>query len=180
VDLSHVLWIGGGQGSGTSAVAEALARRFDLQLYAIDDHDRAHGPRMPRTEVVSQEPVTPAELVDRFVKSSRHRFRLVLEDLAALPPSPLAIVEGPQLFPTSVAAVLREPSHALFLLPNLDDASAVDTLIGRRYAWEAADLRLTALPVDAPRDEMIERAATHFLPVISGAGDRSPLRRPTP
>jgi hypothetical protein len=174
VDLSRVLWIGGGQGSGTSAVAAALARRFDLQLYAIDDHERAHEPRMPRTEVVSHAPVTPAELVDPFVKSSRHRFRLVLEDLAALPSSPLAVVEGPQLFPTSVAAVLREPTHALFLLPNLDDASSFDALIGRRYGWEAADLRLTALPVDAPLEEMIERVAAHFLPVISAATDRSP------
>src|SRR6476469_5060671 len=35
-----------------------------------------------------------------FLRTSRHRFRLVLEDLRALPDSPLALVEGPQLFPT--------------------------------------------------------------------------------
>jgi hypothetical protein len=39
-------------------------------------------------------------------------------------------------------------------------------MISRRFTWEAADLRLAALPVDAPLDEMIERAAEHFLPVI--------------
>ena len=100
----------------------------------------------------------------------------MLEDLAALPPSPLAIVEGTQLFPTSVAAVLRDPSHALFLLSNPDDqrSAAFDVLIARRFAWEASDLRLKTLPVDAPLDEMVERAAEHFLPVISGAGDTSP------
>jgi hypothetical protein len=124
---------------------------------------------------------TPAELVDRFVTTSRHRFRLVLEDVAALPPSPLAIVEGAQLFPTSVAAVLRDPGHALFVLsnPNAEDATAFDALIARRFAWEASDLRLTTLPADAPLEELVERAAAHFLPVvqdmqISGAEDTSP------
>jgi hypothetical protein len=176
VDLSHVLWIGGGQGSGASSIARALSRRFDLQLYAIDDHDRAHEPRMPRMEPAPHSEATPSELVDRFVTSSRHRFRLVLEDLAALPASPHAIVEGTQLFPTSVAAVLRDPRHALFLLPSLDEqgATAFDALIARRFAWEASDLRLKTLTVDAPLDELTERAAEHFLPVISAGADRSP------
>ncbi|HEY8645923.1 MAG TPA: hypothetical protein VIL77_08620 [Gaiellaceae bacterium] len=172
MDLSHVLWIGGGQRSGKSSIARALSRRFDLQLYAIDDHDRAHEPRMPAPGPGS--PATPAELLERFVMTSRHRFRLVLEDLAALPASPLAIVEGMQLLPTSVAAVLREADHALFLVPGAGEQ------LTQRIAREAADLRLATLTVDAPLEEMIERAAAHFLPVISAAGDRSPLRRPTP
>jgi hypothetical protein len=124
---------------------------------------------------------TPSELVDRFVTASRHRFRLVLEDLAALPASPLAIVEGAQLFPTSVGAVLRDPVQALFLLPSqlltdVDErrATAFDALIARRFAWEASDLRLKTLTVDAPLDELTERAAAHFLPVVSAAADRSP------
>lgn len=156
MDLSHVLWIGGGQGSGKSSVAQALARRFDLRLYGIDDHDSAHAPRMPS--------VASGETFDGFLNTSRHRFRLVLEDLAALPESPAAIVEGAQLLPTSVAAVLREPGHALFLLP-LDDSE-----LTRRIGWEARDLRLATLQADAPLAEMIERAAAHFLPVVQGMG----------
>jgi hypothetical protein len=163
VDLSHVLWIGGGPRSGKSSIARALARRFDLQLYAVDEHEAAHEPRMPL--------VAAGETVDGFMTASRHRFRLVLEDLAALPPSPAAIVEGLLLFPTSVAAVLRKPDHALFLLPV--DANEEDQ-ITRRIGWEARDLRLATLPVDAPLEEMIERAAAHFQPVISAATDRSP------
>jgi hypothetical protein len=169
VDLSHVLWIGGGPESGKSSIARELARRFELQLYAVDEHEAAHEPRMPFFVVDGS--------VEALLTNSRHRFRLVLEDLAALPPSPAAIVEGAQLFPTSVAAVLREPDHALFLLPvepNEQD------LITRRIGWEARDLRLATLPVDAPLDEMIERAAAHFLPVLSAARDRSPSPRPTP
>jgi hypothetical protein len=67
--------------------------------------------------------------------------------------------------------VLRKPDHALFLLPA--DANE-DDHITRRIGWEARDLRLTTLPVDAPLEEMIERAAAHFQPVISAATDRSP------
>jgi hypothetical protein len=160
VDLSHVLWIGGGPRSGKSSVARALSERFDLQLYAVDDHDRAHEPRMPT--------FLADETFSGLLKTSRHRFRLVLEDVAALPASPPAIVEGWQLFPTLVAAVLREPGQALFLLPmNVDE-------ITQRIGWEARDLRLETLQVDRPLEEMIERAAAYFLPVISAARDRSP------
>jgi 2-phosphoglycerate kinase len=160
VDLSHVLWIGGGPGSGKSSLARALAERFDLQLYAIADHDREHEPRMPS--------LLADETINGLLNTSRHRFRLVLEDLAALPSSPPAIVEGVQLLPTSVAAVLRDPARALFLLPvDADDLT-------QRIGWEARDLRFATLRVDVPLEEMVERAAAHFLPVLSDAGDRSP------
>ena len=160
MDLSHVLWIGGGPESGKSSIARELARRFDFQLYAIDEHEAEHALRMPSLVV--------DETVDVALTAARHRFRLVLEDLAAFSPSRAAIVEGWQLFPTSVAAVLRDPGHALFLLPVAQDG------ITQRIRWEARDLRLATLDVDAPLDEMIERAAAHFLPVISAATDTSP------
>jgi hypothetical protein len=51
---------------------------------------------------------------------------------------------------------------------------AVDDEISRRIGWEARDLRLTMLSVDAPLEEMIERAAAHFAPVLSAARDTSP------
>jgi hypothetical protein len=165
VDLSHVLWIGGGPGSGKSSVARELALRFDLRLYAVDEHETAHAPRLPS--------FLADETLDGFLTASRHRFRLVLEDLGGLPDSPAAIVEGSQLFPTSVAAVLREPDHALFLLPVEADAMT------QRIRWEARDLRLATLDVDAPLEEMVERAATHFRPALqailfSAARDKSP------
>ena len=165
MDLSHVLWIGGGQGSGKSSIARALARRFELRLYSVDDHEAAHAPRMP--SFVAGDPV------EAVVTASRHRFRLVLEDLAALPSGPAVLVEGSQLFPTSVAAVLRSSDHALFLMPTAADE------ISRRIGWEARDLRLATLDVDAPLAEMIERAAAHFAPAVeaillSAARDTSP------
>ncbi|MDX6475196.1 MAG: hypothetical protein QOH95_707 [Gaiellaceae bacterium] len=199
MDLSHVLWIGGGQGSGKSSIALALSREFDLQLYVVDWRTWVHEPRMPKTEFATLSmderwvEATPSRMLDWFLTTSRHRFRLVLEDLRDLPSSPAAVVEGPQLLPTSVAAVLRDPRHALFLIPQLDaqrerllargpipgpsdgvrariNATERDLMITQRIAREAADLRLTALPVDAPLDEMVRRAAEHFRPVV----ERSP------
>lgn len=153
MDLAGVLWIGGGPGSGRAEVSRALAQRFALPLYAVDDHEAAHAPRMPT--------LAGGGTIEALLTAARHRFRLVLEDVAALPPSPAVIVEGPQLFPTSVAAVLREPSHALFLLPAGEDA------VSRRIGWEARDLRLALLRADVPLEELAERAAAHFLPLLA-------------
>jgi adenylylsulfate kinase-like enzyme len=67
VDLSHVLWIGGGPASGKSSIARELARRFDLQLYSVDERDATHEPRMPL--------VAAGETVG-FMTAARHRFSL--------------------------------------------------------------------------------------------------------
>ena len=195
MDLSHVLWIGGGQGSGKSSVAWALSRRFDLQLYVVDQRVWVHEPRMPKSEfrALSMDErwvdATPQRMLDWFVTTSRHRFRLVLEDLRELPESPLVVVEGPQLLPTTVSAVLREPDQALFLVSELDEqrkrllargpilgtsdglraranATERDLMITRRYVREAVDLRLAVFEVDRPLDEMVELAVEHFLPAI--------------
>jgi len=161
VDPSHALWIGGGHGSGKSAVARALSERFGLQLYSVDERSEAHAPRMPGAGVGWAS-------LDEFVTTSRHRFRLVLEDVRALPEAPVAIVEGIELLPTSVSAVLGAPDRALFLTPAVDDP------VSARIAREARELRLTALPADRPLEELVELAAEHFADAISAAGDTSP------
>jgi hypothetical protein len=127
----------------------ALSQRFGLQLYSVDERTAVHEGRMPTSSI-------DAASLDGVVATSRHRFRLVLEDLRALPETPTAIVEGAQLFPTSVSAVLGAPDQALFLIPGADDP------LSARIAREARELRLTALPVDRPLDELIELAAEHF------------------
>ena len=195
MDPGHAVWIGGPQGSGKSSVAHALAERFGLQLYNVDHRTWVHERRMPPTEFSSLTMderwvhPTPERMLGWFVTTSRHRFRLVLEDLRELPDEPACIVEGPQLFPTSVSAVVRAPDHALFLLPDLDamrerlrargpmlatsdgarareNAVARDVLIAQTFAREARELRLPALPVDRPLDEMIELAAGSLGPAI--------------
>jgi 2-phosphoglycerate kinase len=209
VDLSHVLWIGGSQGSGKSSIAHALAERFGLQLYNVDHRTWVHEERMPTTEFSSLTmderwvEATPERMLGWFVTTSRHRFRLVLEDLRELPDEPGAIVEGPQLFPTSVSAVLRRPDQALFLLPELDElqtrlrargpmpatsdgvrarenAVARDLLIAQTFEREARELRLATLRVDAPLEEMVERAADQIAPAVERlprGGDLAAVRR---
>jgi hypothetical protein len=209
VDPANALWIGGPQGSGKSSVAKALAERFDLQLYVVDHRVWAHEPRMPRTEFGSLTMderwvlATPEEMLGWFVTTSRHRFRLVLEDLRELHDEPTVIVEGPQLFPTNVAAVLRAPDQALFVLPDpaameerllargpmpktsdgvraRANATARDLLIARRFEREARELRLPVLRVDGVLDDVIALAAAQLEPAVERlprGGDLDAVRR---
>ena len=143
MDLAHVLWIGGPQGSGTNDLARALVSRFGLALYSVPEHTAAHAVRMP---IVGE---------SSALTTARHRFRLVLEDLRELEGDGV-IVEGEELLPTSVSAVLRFADQALFLLPP----------DGGIFLWEARDLRLQALPCDRPLEELAARAAEHFEPAV--------------
>jgi broad-specificity NMP kinase len=209
VDPANALWIGGPQGSGKSSVAQALAERFGLQLFNVDHRTWVHEARMPRTEFKTLTMderwvhATPEQMLRWFVTTSRHRFRLVLEDLRELPDEPAVIVEGPQLFPTNVAAVLRSPDQALFLLPDAaemeerllargpmaktsdgvrarENANARDLLIAQTFEREARELRLPVLRVDRPLEEMIELAAAVLEPVagrLPRGGDLEAVRR---
>jgi hypothetical protein len=194
VDLADVLWIGGPQGTGKSSVARALAYRFDLQLYLVDHRVWVHEPRMPATEFGSLSleerwvTATPERMIDWFVTTSRHRLRLVLEDLRELPALPGAVVEGPQLFPTSVAAVLRSPGQALFLLPTAARRHENDVLATqvRLYAESLLPTVLEDRPLAFACECGASGCTAELEPTleeyeaVSAAGDRSRLRRPTP
>jgi broad-specificity NMP kinase len=209
VDPAHALWIGGPQGSGKSSIAAALAERWGLQLYHVDARTWVHEERMPATEFASLSMderwvhASPGRMLEWFVTHSRHRFRLVLEDLRALPDEPACIVEGPQLFPRFVAAVLSAPDQALFLRPApaemetrlrargpvqgtsdgaraRENAVARDLLIAETFEREASELRLPAIPVDRPLEEMVELAAEAFAPAVERlprGGDLEAVRR---
>jgi hypothetical protein len=209
VDPAHALWIGGPQASGKSSVARALAERFELQLYLVDHRVWVHQERMPVTEFSSLTMderwvhAEPERMFEWFETTSRHRFRLVLEDLRVLPDEPAAIVEGPQLFPRFVAAVLSERDQALFLLPDLDEmaarlrergamegtsdgtrarenAVARDLLIARTIEREAHELRLPTMRAEGPLAEVVERAAERVAPVVDRlprGGDLAAVRR---
>lgn len=207
--LGNLLWIGGGQGSGKTSIGLALSRRFDLQLYNVDRRTWAHvaraGPSAFMSLSLDERWVypEPAQMLEWFVAGSAERIPLVLEDLARLPLSPIAVVEGPQLLPSLVAPLIGSPSQALFLIPEpgrqrarllerggmteTSDpgrarANAVerDLMISDRIATEAAALGLPTLTVDRPLDEMIQAATTHFEPRIGNgpeAADLSAVRR---
>lgn len=203
------MWIGGPQASGKSSIARALSERFELQLYVVDHRVWVHEGRMPATEFASLTMderwvyAEPDQMLEWFVTHSRHRFRLILEDLRALPETPAVIVEGPQLFPRFVAAVSGSPEQALFLQPDLDsmrarliargpmaatsdgvrareNATARDLLIAKLFEREARELRFPTLAVDAPLGEVIERAAAVLERVVDGlprGGDLGAVRQ---
>jgi dephospho-CoA kinase len=209
MDLSRVLWIGGGQGSGKSSIAWELSRRHGLQLYNIDHRMQGHLARHRRHEFFDlslDERWLDADvhtMLRWFVETSRDRLRIVLEDVAALPDVPAVIVEGPQLFPSLIAPLLRAPDQALLVVVREDDQRARlaargpmagasdpvraransierDLLITSRIAHEAAAYGLAAVVVDAPLEVMIERAESHFahaLERLPRGGDLAAARR---
>ena len=179
VDLSHVLWIGGGRGAANRR-SPRRSRGGSISSSTTSTAGRGCTRRAcPTTEFGSLtlderwvDPVARADagvVRDHVAASLPPRAR----GSARLPDTPLAIVEGPQLFPTSVSAVLVAPDQALFLIPDRAEqearllargpmpgtsdgvraranATARDLMISARFAQEARELRLTALAADRP------------------------------
>ncbi|HEV2590658.1 MAG TPA: hypothetical protein VGU02_02075 [Gaiellaceae bacterium] len=176
MDLAHVLYIGGGPGAGKTSVSRALAYRWDLQLYNVDhrtwDHfHRLGGPEPDWTR-------TPEQLVDDFVAASHRRWPLVLEDLAALPDSPAAIVEGPFVLPELVPP----GAQAVFVVPTEEQIRRVRAERGSLPVIADRDVLLAqrspGLPVDRPLDEMVELVASQFsLGGLPRVVDRPAIRR---
>ena len=176
MDLANVLFIGGGPGAGKTSISRALAYRWDLQLYNVDhrtwDHfHRLGGPEPDWTR-------TPEQLVEDFVAASHRRWPLVLEDLAALPDSPAAIVEGPFVLPELVPA----GSPAVFLVPSDPQIRRVRGERGSLPVVADRDVllaqRISGLRVDRSLAEMIELVASQFsLEGLPRVVDRPAIRR---
>ncbi len=128
--LRHVYWLGGGSGAGKSTVARRLARVHGLQVHATDDTMRRHAALLSREEApylaafLAMDPDerwsrrTPGTMLDTFHWYRGEGFRLVVEDLLALPPEPPVVVEGFRLLPRLVAPLLAEPARGVWLLPT--------------------------------------------------------------
>jgi hypothetical protein len=127
--MANVFWLGGGCGSGKTAIARVLTRRLDLRLYPVDGHTYAHMERSKQGEFPLSQAVaamtpeqrwarSPTQLVEWFAAVAAERLELILADLRDLGPGPTIVAEGPQLFPDLVAPLMQTPQHGLWLLPT--------------------------------------------------------------
>ncbi|MGI5159039.1 shikimate kinase [Microbispora sp. CA-102843] len=135
--LRHVYWIGGGSGSGKSTIARRIADRYGMRLYDTDAVMSDHARRVP----VEQAPYlgrfaamnmderwvarSPREMLDTFHWFHGEGFKLIIEDLLALPADRPVVAEGFRLLPGLVRPLLTEVGHAVWLLPTPQFRQAV-------------------------------------------------------
>ncbi len=171
--LPHVLWLGGPPCSGKTSISLLLAGRHDLRSYNSDLHTwEHHDTAVERrwTAGTFWETATPDEqwladsdeIVRRTLEANAERCRLMLEDIDALPRSPLVVAEGTPLLPWLVADRVADAGHAVWLVPTPEFQRA--RLLERpRIAFERTSDPERALDNRVRREvavgELIERDA---------------------
>ena len=123
-----MIWIGGPPASGKTTVATRLACRHGMRLYSADTRTWVHRDRALAAGVAAArrwEAMTPAarwersSLADMLEMSLHHeRGAMVIEDLAALPVSPLIVAEGSVLPASAVGRGIAVRSQAVWLMPT--------------------------------------------------------------
>lgn len=145
--LGQVRWLGGGSGAGKSTVAARLAVEHGLQVYSADEAMAGHArrtsvqdsPRLAEFLAMSMDQRwcdrSPEVMLETFHWYRGEAFGLIVEDLLALPPTPI-IVEGFRLLPHLVQP-LAHPGRAAWLLPS--PRLRRMALVARGSLWEIAE-----------------------------------------
>ena len=106
-----------------------LAGRHDLRAYNSDLHTWEHHDKAVErgwTAGTFWETPTPDEhwltsmqtIIRHTLAANTERCKLMVEDIAALPASPLVVAEGTPLLPWRVADLVAGPGHAVWLVPT--------------------------------------------------------------
>src|SRR4029453_9994697 len=172
--LRHVLWTGGPPGTGKTAVATRIARRHGLRWYGADTRTwqhrdralRAGNPAARRWETMTPQErwvqSTPTQMLEMSLHAERGP--MVLDDLRALPESPLVVAEGSTLPAQAVSGGLADRSRAVWLLPTPDFQRALLAARGTPPGPTALYLLL--------RDRIAREANEHGAPPLLLAGPR--------
>lgn len=201
--LAHVLWLGGGTDAGKTTVAEAIAERHGLQYYNFDRNERSHlARRQAAGDYAGQKYVydmTPDEMwvdpdpeamAQGIITGWARRAEFAIEDIMALPKTPLMIAEGPGFFPEVVEPLLSNPRQAIWFVPapafkrkiaiqrgkpsvrlqTRDPERATENMIGRdllvaehvRREAMKRGLRLVEIDGTLTIDETIKLVEVHF------------------
>jgi hypothetical protein len=121
---ANVVWIGGPTGAGKTTVARRLVQRWGLRLYSADTRTWAHRDRAIAAGVqpaIWFEATAPEERAAASLEQRRtlllreERAPMVLDDVRALPATPLVVAEGDALAPSGV-----DPARAVWLDPVAD------------------------------------------------------------
>ncbi|AIQ56302.1 hypothetical protein [Paenibacillus borealis] len=124
----QIYWIGGSACAGKSTLAGRFAEKYNMALYACDEHYEDHLQRitgraqsamyrvsqMTMNEVFFTRDV--AEQLDTYIWCLREDFSYVLSDLAGSGDGPV-VVEGNQLLPALVAPLLKPMDKAIWVVP---------------------------------------------------------------
>jgi hypothetical protein len=194
--MRHTLWIAGPPASGKTTVATRIARRHGLRLYSADTRTWEHRDRAlaAGNEAARRwESLTPHERWERstpaeMLEMSLHRERgaMVLEDLRALPTTPLIVAEGSPL----PASDLVDPARAVWLIPTAafqraqlaargttGGAAQLYLLLGEVIAREVREHGAPTLSIDGTQGigETTRAVESHFAEALA-AGPRAETR----
>jgi hypothetical protein len=184
-----VLWIGGPPGSGKTSIATRLARKHGLRWYGADTQtwahrDRARSAGVPaahRWESLAPEArgeAPPAELL--AMSLHRERGPMVIDDVRALPSTPLIVAEGSTVPASVISSGLAAHTRAVWLLPTRSfqreqlaeheaGARTLYALLRDMIEQETREHDAPILSVDGTRgiDEMTDAVEQLFADVIA-------------